>query len=504
MHKFYKIGSFFGGVLLLLVTAAYGQVNQETYLHDIGANGFPVGFRAGLHWNRFMHNNITYKASHTFTYHIDTAIVYSNYVNPQRYTYTYDSADNQTTSLIALTTNGNWENVSMDTATYDSVRNKLTDLTRIWNNNQWENSSLTKYMYTNNHNVVSKVSQQWVSNIWQKVDSSHFTYDINDNELASYHAVWVDTLSAWQNDYFNLFAYDSLGRQTLSLYESWNDSVWRNGKKATYTYDSASNLIQGLIQNWTDTSWAADYIETYTYDSLHHRISYIGQFWNDSDSTWEYDQHYEYTYNSLGQLESGIGEVWKDTLWVRYDKGIYTYDTYGGIETYLNQNWNDTVWADISLSQYNYDSAGNAYLGNYFTWNTTGNLSQNQDGVLQIFYNYSGQIAYFTGYQVVIKYNAPLSTGINKKSKSTIAKYRCVPNPVFDHASIQLGLETGEKISLNLFSLTGKRVSVIYNGSLKKGSHRFKVPVSQLSSGIYIASLLSGNNTKNIKIVVRK
>ncbi len=175
----------------------------------------------------------------------------------------------------------------------------------------------------------------------------------------------------------------------------------------------------------------------------------------------------------------------------------------GGIETYLYQQWNDTVWGNISLSQYNYDSAGNAYLGNYYSWDTTGSMTQNSDGVLQIFYNYSSAIAYFTGYQVEIKYNAPLSTEIGNL-KDFVSQYTCAPNPAIDHTTIRLGLDTGESVSLNLYSLTGKKIFTIYNGMLNQGSYRFEVPVSQLPSGIYLASLISGNHTKTIKIVVRK
>jgi hypothetical protein len=353
-----------------------------------------------------------------------------------------------------------------------------------------------------NHNIVTKVGKVWSNNTWIYTDSSHYTYDYNGNKVASFHANRDD--SVWVNKSFNLYSYDSVGNLQLSLNEQWHDSLWMDNQRVTYTYDSASNLIVGLIQNWGDTSWVNLYQESYTYDSLRNRLSYTGEIWN--DSVWVNDQHYAYTYNTFSQLETGIGENWIDStsVWNNFEKGQYTYDNYGGIETYLYQQWkSDTVWGNVSLSQYNYDSVGNAYLGNYYTWDSTGNLSQYSDGVLQIFYNYSSDVAYFTGYQAIIKYNAPLPTGVGDV-KDFVSQYRCAPNPAIDHSTIHLGLDARERVSINLYSLTGKKLATIFQGELNKGTYRFAVSTAQLPSGIYLVALLSGNHTKTIKLVVRK
>ncbi len=495
-------------VVFCSVSFVWGQnisQNNQTrkqLLQELNTMTLPAGFRAGLQWQKFIKIGDKEKSAKAFLYHIDTAVVYSNGANPQRYIYSYDSAGNKTTTFIELTANGNWNYVSMDTATYDSVGNRLTLLSKTWNNDSWVNASLSVLTYAVNHNVIAKVSKVWANSDWVPADSSHYTYDFNGNKVASFHAAWND--SVWVSNNFNLYSYDSLGNLKLSLTELWHDSIWLDSQRINYTYDSASNLINGLIQNWGDTSWVNLYQENYTYDSVKNRLSYTGEIWN--DSVWVNDQHYTYTYNEFNQLEAGIGENWVDStgVWDNFEKGQYTYDSYGGIETYLYQKWkSDTVWGNVSLSQYNYDSVGNAYVGNYYVADSTGNWSQNSDGVLQIFYNYGSVITYYTGYQVDIKYNMPLSTGIKENPDDFVSQYNCFPNPASDRMTIRLMLKKGEYVNLNLYGLTGKKISTIYEGRLNNGLHSFEVPISQLPSGIYLASLLTGKYAKTIKIVVR-
>jgi hypothetical protein len=496
-------------VILFTTSFVFGQIHGQQKNAQLPFKGLNTnlsqkylqesGFRLGLNWYQYTGNHYREKAQNTFQYRIDTALVYSNSVNPQRYINFYDSADNKISSLVELMSNGKWEYVSKDTATYDSVGNQMSLLAKVWDNGKWVNASLSVDTYAGNHNVITKVAKIWIDDNWIYTDSSHFDYDFNGNKVTDFHAVWSD--SVWVSNSFILYSYDSVGNLKLSLSEQWQDSLWTNSTKLLYTYDSASNLIHGFVQSWGDTNWVNVYQESYKYDSARNRISYTGEIWN--DSVWVNDQHYDYSYGDERRLVSGIGENWNDSTWVYYEKGQYTYDTYGGVESYLYQQWeNDSAWEDISLLQYNYDTAGNAYLGNYYTMDSTGSWSQNNDGVLQIYYNYGSTIALYTGYQVEIKYNSPISTGV-VEMKNFVSQYLCAPNPAIDHTAIHLGLDIRERISIYLYSLTGEKLATIFQGELNKGTYRFEVQTSQLPSGIYLASLLTGKYAKTIKIVVR-
>ncbi len=502
------------GAILLASTFVFGQ-NQE-YLKNAqlsvsGKKDAPFqinlkkyGFRRGLDWYQYVGQRNKDKAQNTFQYHIDTAVVYSNYVNPQRHIYFYDTAGNKISSLTEFISNGNWEYLSKDSAVYDSVGNPIMLLSQSWNNGTWVNASRTRNRFTTNHNVVDKINETWQNSKWLPVDSAHFIYDGNGNKVAAYHAGWVDSTATWVSKTFQIFSYDSLGNLKLTLYEKWYDTVWMDVQQVLFKYDSASNLIQGLIQYYDDTNWVDFYRETYKYNSVRNRIAYTGQFWK--DSLWVNDQQYRYFYNSYGRVETAIGRNWQDTLWVNFEKGQYAYNGYGGIETYLYQQWvNDSTWGNVSLSQYNYDSLGNAFKGDYYSWNSLDrNWLQYKDGLLQIFYNYGSQTTFYTGYHVDVKFNSPLSTGISNKIKENDIQYTLAPNPAREKTMVIIKLPVQERVSVILYDITGKMILNLYHGMLGKGVHFIKLSTAQLLSGLYFVSLSSERRIQTIKLVVKK
>jgi hypothetical protein len=519
MVKFYGVSIMktrFITLFLFLALVSFGPTalgqnistknpSSRQALHAFYKKSLPAGFMSGLQIQQLTNHRINNKSSQVFAYRIDTAVIYSNNANPQRQINVYDSAANQLASYMQLLNNETWEYSSMDTSVFDSVGNRLVLINRTWADGQWQNASEQRNTYTDNGKVLSSVNMFWADDHWENSDSTSFAYNANGNKVASFHAEWSDTTSAWLSSSFHLYTYDSVGNLTLSLGEVWGDSTWTNTQQIIYTYDSVSNLKEGLVQTWKDTSWVNFYKETYTYDDFKNKLSYTGEIWN--DTVWMNDQHYDYTYDAEGRLISGVGKNWNGTTWINFDKGQFTYDTYGGIETYLYQEWeNDTAWQNVSLSQYAYDSAGNAYEGNYYSWDTTGNdWSQNNDGILQIYYNYSTSVAYFTGYHVVVSYNAPLSTGVKNRKKEIVSRYNLSPNPAINYTAVSVELQSPEEISLDIYNLTGKKVATVFSGRLGEGAHRFTVPVTQFPSGLYFVSLLTATNqqVKTMKLVVR-
>jgi len=499
---FFLIGGYFTAFSCL------GQNNDKKNFQETNPfrNNFyqsiPPGFHARLHvrqFDKYFHHD---KSKHGFIYHMDTAVVYSNYINPQRHIYRYDTAGNRIIEKVEQLVNEKWQNVSKDSIVYDSVGNQLILISQAWDNNAWINSYRILNYFTVNHNIVDKVNENWQNDKWVPADSAHFIYDASGNKVAAYYAGWVDSTASWVSKTFQIFSYDTVGHLKLILYEKWYDTVWMDSQQVLYKYDSAYNLIQGLIQYYGDTSWIDYYRENYQYDSARERTSYIGQYWK--DSLWVNDQHYMYYYNTFGQLYVSLGQNWADSVWVNFEKGQYTYDIFGGIETYLYQQWvGDSVWRNVSLSQYNYDSVGNAYEGNYFWWDTiSGSWLQIRDGLLQMFYNYGSVYRFFTGYQVKITYNAPpLSTGVGK-NREIFTQYRCWPNPARNHTTVSLTLNQPEMVNICLFNLTGKKVAVLYQGHLNKGNFRFPLVTTRFPSGLYFVSFISGQQARTIKLII--
>ena len=74
-------------------------------------------------------------------------------------------------------------------------------------------------------------------------------------------------------------------------------------------------------------------------------------------------------------------------------------------------------------------------------------------------------------------------------------------NPVYDQISLKVNLQKADKLSVQLFDVFGQAIVPGIFENKATGSHRLKIPVSQLSSGIYTCLVKSGNQTKAIKII---
>ncbi len=514
MKPFLRILIVLSLALFISSSVCFGQVlgqQKRSAIPFSGQNTSPLqknlkkyGFRLGLDWYQYAGHHHNDKAQNAFQYHIDTAVVRAGGEFPQRYIYAYDSAGNKVSVLSQTLRHDSWTNASLDTMTYDSAGNRLTDLVKVWNNDAWQNLSLTVSRYRENRRVQAEVNKVWKDDAWDYTDSSYYYYNANDNQVASFNAIWVDSLSSWVNRSFNIYAFDSLGYRQFSVFEQWYDSGWVNTQKVEFSYDSVYNLTEGLILNWGDTAWVNYYRENYLYDSLGSKIGYTGQDWDSTDSLWKNDLHYDYRYNAYNQLEVAIGKVWNDSIWQNFEKGEYTYARYGGIETYLHQQWfdGDTSWQNSSLSLYNYDTAGNAYQGKYLTWDTAQQAwIQNLSGLMQIYYNYGTQSAFYTGYQVNVVYNKPLSTGISQLQEPVL-RFGCAPNPAQHTTKVLLDIKNAVFSRIEVYDITGRKMTTVFRGNLEKGNHSFQLNTDNYPAGLYFVSVRTGNTAKTIKLVV--
>lgn len=70
------------------------------------------------------------------------------------------------------------------------------------------------------------------------------------------------------------------------------------------------------------------------------------------------------------------------------------------------------------------------------------------------------------------------------------------PNPVYDHMSFTLALETDQNVTVEILDLTGKTIMVPVDGQVYgPGMHNIEVNFGQIASGTYIMSVTSGTDT---------
>lgn len=78
------------------------------------------------------------------------------------------------------------------------------------------------------------------------------------------------------------------------------------------------------------------------------------------------------------------------------------------------------------------------------------------------------------------------------------------PNPFNNETKIRISLSKYSDITLKIYDIKGRLVSMLANGKYNKGIHEFKFNGSKLSSGVYFAVLKTENEIKSHRIVLLK
>ncbi len=78
------------------------------------------------------------------------------------------------------------------------------------------------------------------------------------------------------------------------------------------------------------------------------------------------------------------------------------------------------------------------------------------------------------------------------------------PNPFNPSTQIEFSIFNEGFVSLKVYDITGKEIRTLIYGHLKTGSYKYGFTSQGLASGIYIYSLLLGNNSINKKMTILK
>ncbi len=97
--------------------------------------------------------------------------------------------------------------------------------------------------------------------------------------------------------------------------------------------------------------------------------------------------------------------------------------------------------------------------------------------------------------------STPLENDLNPKE---FVLYQNYPNPFNATTNIQFYLPEKSKIRINLYNSLGELVKIILNNELEAGNHLLRFEANNLSSGVYIYSVETGNKVLSKKMVLMK
>jgi len=86
----------------------------------------------------------------------------------------------------------------------------------------------------------------------------------------------------------------------------------------------------------------------------------------------------------------------------------------------------------------------------------------------------------------------------------TVTLHSCYPNPFNPHTTISFDLPSASPVLLEVFNLTGQRVTILLDTRMTAGTHNLTFDGSHLASGAYFYSLTAGDYTATQKMLLIK
>lgn len=103
-------------------------------------------------------------------------------------------------------------------------------------------------------------------------------------------------------------------------------------------------------------------------------------------------------------------------------------------------------------------------------------------------------------------FESPYTEGIEEDQiiPEKFALHHPYPNPFNPTTTIEFSLPNSGLVSLNVYDILGRKVETILNQHMDAGTHKLQWDASNVPTGIYFVSMVSGNFTQTRKVMVLK
>ena len=365
------------------------------------------------------------------------------------------------------------------------------------------------YEYNENNEKTYEHKWTWSSDLFDWINSYYIDYEYGEfGQTLHEHWKWSDENNNWYGYLKGERFYNDLGHDTLYLTYLW-DNDWLLNWKYESIFDNESNRIQTLMFSWnSETSEFENMRKTiYEYNSFGEYTLMLDADWSDVQMEYLDSRKWIREYSETGMVLLWHYSTWSDNEeeWIPSWKHEYQYDE-NDYET-SNAKWlwdNDNqIWYGNFMNEHTYDSDGN--IISYFNYWWSSEMSEwegstgyynyfDNEGFLNYVINYDWDSEIFDWHlNTKDFYYYRIISGINEIDSTQLLVY---PSPASDFITIEY--DTENKINVEIITLSG--FSVILQSNYTSGNI---IDVRNLSSGIYILSIIDGNKKINKKIIIK-
>ena len=420
----------------------------------------------------------------------------------RKYTFQYDSLDNEVYELQERENNGAYYSYNEYIRSYDKNSNLLE---QVWNNKTSDKTALKTYRkYTYEYNDAG----QETLFLYQKANTEDsLTYDNYKRELTSYSAEgYLTSLreEAWETDAWVLdqetiyeISVDDNGLITKSIEIETEDDIAFDTLEMKENFYTDLLLDSSYYSEYDAGKWIISAKEYYTYqDSI--LVSKIVD---------ELDERITYTYDEDGNVLCEMTEELIDSEWVKIEKRIREFDANGETTMYTDKVWDETyLWtieAGAVMHEYEFDANGIKIDEKQSVWDAgyskinkeiVADFSEeNVDDIFvsNILFTITEDDENYENYKKeVYYYSTPKAAALEDVTSSAFA--RLYPNP----SATLVHLPEGD-YSFSIYASNG---ALVMKG--QRAQHN-TISVANMAKGIYIVKYQSEESTTTERLIVK-
>ncbi|NQU68120.1 MAG: T9SS type A sorting domain-containing protein, partial [Candidatus Marinimicrobia bacterium] len=117
-------------------------------------------------------------------------------------------------------------------------------------------------------------------------------------------------------------------------------------------------------------------------------------------------------------------------------------------------------------------------------------------------FEFEGNLTFTSG--IVVDWNFRGTPVVLQGIPSQISLAPAYPNPFNPVTNITFGLPYDSDVKINVYDMLGREVDQLVNSTLQAGSHKIVWNARNISSGLYVVKMETGNVTKIQKVLLMK
>ena len=266
-----------------------------------------------------------------------------------------------------------------------------------------------------------------------------------------------------------LFTYDDAGRPNRIDVLTWDvaDARWNQTSYKLITYDEdGKRLESGIYRIGKDKDGHLGTQYEYTYDAEGRLTASVTSHFNYSSLEMEPYSKREYVYDDEGDLTEGHVFVYEKLAWENYSRTEYTYDP--------TIKYADVASMDF-IFELLYDRAGIMQPPNKMLAETASYYYFNG------LFNLTNKAVYF-----VSDRSADSDEQVTGVANLNLVAPALYPNPAGDHITLEWEAPSRERLTLEVYHITG---SLVMRREVVSGQ---QLSIDQLQTGLYLYRLTDG------------